>query len=178
EVKLLKRKKGEAKSAAVAPRKEAPAPTAALHKNDKNVKAPPGTKKPAATLDPPAAKRKKSLKKILGEINKQPAGRGAPAASNLDPCKNDQASKDPVSASPSNKSGREEKKTRDDTTPADGVEEDDDESVDDLQDARSEPHGAGHGEADEGDAEMARGTASFTPNPHRGRQRRHYYHPK
>ncbi|CAN0352657.1 unnamed protein product, partial [Ectocarpus sp. 6 AP-2014] len=100
EVKLLKRKKGEAKSAAVAPRK-----------------APPGTKKPAATLDPPAAKRKKSLNKA-GPGNKQPAGRAAPAASNLDPCKNDQASKDPVSASPSNKSGREEKKTRDDTTPA------------------------------------------------------------
>ncbi|CAN0003583.1 unnamed protein product [Ectocarpus sp. 6 AP-2014] len=147
--------------------------------------APPGTKKPAATLDPPAAKRKKSLNKA-GPGNKQPAGRAAPAASNLDPCKNDQASKDPVSASPSNKSGREEKKTRDDTTPADGVEEDDDESVDDLQDARSEPHddlenddsqGAGDGEADKGDAGMARGTASSTPNPHRGRQR-HHYHPK
>ncbi|CAM9879198.1 unnamed protein product [Ectocarpus sp. 8 AP-2014] len=158
EAKMQKRKKAEAKSAAVAARNETPAPTAVLRNNDKNVKAPPGTKKPAATLDPSAAKSKKCLNNAAPGT-KQPAERAAPASANLDPSKNDQASKDPVSASPSNKSGREEKKTRDDTTSTanhltaseqsflkkllakqNGVEsgdseEDDDESVDDLEDA-------------------------------------------
>ncbi|CAM9803789.1 unnamed protein product, partial [Ectocarpus sp. 13 AM-2016] len=110
------RKKAEVKSAAVAARKvRAPALTAALRSNDKNVKAPPGTKKAAATLDPSAAKSKTSLIKAAPGT-KKPAERAAPAAANLDSSKNDQASKDPVSASPPNKSGREEKKTRDDTT--------------------------------------------------------------
>ncbi|CAB1099175.1 unnamed protein product [Ectocarpus sp. CCAP 1310/34] len=94
EAKLLKRKKGEAKSAAVAARKarttkETPALTAALRYNDKNVKAPFGTKKPAATLDPSAAKSKKRLNKALPGTKKS-AERAAPAAANLDPSKNDQ----------------------------------------------------------------------------------------
>ncbi|CBJ34113.1 expressed unknown protein [Ectocarpus siliculosus] len=183
------RKKGEAKSATVAAQKarttkETPAPTAARRNNDKNVKAPPGTKKPAATLGQSAAKSKKILNKAAPGTNK-PAERAAPAAANLDPSKNDQASKGPVSASPSNKSGREEKKTRDDTTSTanrrtasgksyvkkllakqnavesgDSEEADADESVDELEDARAEPHGdlesddsqgAGDGSADEGE---------------------------
>ncbi|CAM9513061.1 unnamed protein product [Ectocarpus sp. 8 AP-2014] len=198
EAKLLKRKKAEAKS--VAARKETPAPTAALRNNDKNVKAPPGTKKSAATLDPSAAKSKKKLEQGIGGDGapgtKQPAERAAPAAANLDLSKNDQASKDPVSASPSNKSGREEKKTRDDTTSTSGdSEEDDDESVDDLEDARAEPHGdlenddtqgAGDGKADpwtafglfEGDAGVARGTVLSTKHSNRERQRSGHHDPE
>ncbi|CAN0421375.1 unnamed protein product, partial [Ectocarpus sp. 12 AP-2014] len=171
EAKLLKRKKAEVNSAAVAARKarrrpsETPAPTAALRSNDKNVKAPPGTKKAAATLDPSAAKSKTSLIKAAPGT-KKPAERAAPAAANLDSSKNDQASKDPVSASPPSKSGREEKKTRDDTTSTSGdSEDDDDESVDDLEDARVEPHGdlesddsqgAGDGKANEASLKVRR----------------------
>ncbi|CAM9931884.1 unnamed protein product [Ectocarpus sp. 12 AP-2014] len=55
EAKLLERKKAEAKSAAVTARKATPAPTAALRNNDKNVKAAPGTKKPAERVPPSAA---------------------------------------------------------------------------------------------------------------------------
>ncbi|CAN0301668.1 unnamed protein product [Ectocarpus sp. 6 AP-2014] len=155
EAKLLKRKKGEAKSAAVAARKGTPAPTAALHKNDKNVKAPPCTKKPAATLDPPAAKKKKSLNEA-GLGNKQPAVRAAPAAASLDPCKNDQANR--LTASES--SFLKKLLAKQHGTESGDSEEDDDESVDHLQDARSEPQddlenddsqGAGDGEADEGE---------------------------
>ncbi|CAN0361755.1 unnamed protein product [Ectocarpus sp. 6 AP-2014] len=130
EAKLLKRKKDEAKSAAVAARKGTPAPTAALPKNDKNVKA--------------------------GPDNKQPAVRAAPAAASLDPCKNDQANR--LTASES--SFLKKLLAKQHGTESGDSEEDDDESVDHLQDARSEPQddlenddsqGAGDGEADEGE---------------------------
>ncbi|CAN0289850.1 unnamed protein product [Ectocarpus sp. 6 AP-2014] len=130
EAKLLKRKKDEAKSAAVAARKGTPAPTAALPKNDKNVKAGPG--------------------------NKQPAVRAAPAAASLDPCKNDQANR--LTASES--SFLKKLLAKQHGVESGDSEEDDDESVDHLQDARSEPQddlenddsqGAGDGEADEGE---------------------------
>ncbi|CBJ28580.1 hypothetical protein Esi_0109_0060 [Ectocarpus siliculosus] len=135
EAKLLKRKKGEAKSAAVAARKGTPAPTAALHKNDNNVKA--------------------------GPSNKQPAGRAAPAAASLDPCKNDQANR--LTASES--SFLKKLLAKQHGTESGDSEEDDDESVDHLQDARSEPQddlenddsqGAGDGEADEASLKVMR----------------------
>ncbi|CAN0152389.1 unnamed protein product [Ectocarpus sp. 6 AP-2014] len=135
EAKLLKRKKGEAKSAAVAARKGTPAPTAALHKNDKNVKA--------------------------GLGNKQPAVRAAPAAASLDPCKNDQANR--LTASES--SFLKKLLAKQHGTESGDSEEDDDESVDHLQDARSEPQddlenddsqGAGDGEADEASLKVMR----------------------
>ncbi|CAM9571788.1 unnamed protein product [Ectocarpus sp. 12 AP-2014] len=193
EAKLLKRKKAEAKIAAVAARKT-PAPAAALRKNDKNVKAPPATKKAATSLDPSAAKSKTRIGGDAAPGTKKPAERAAPAAANLDSSKNDQASKDPVSASQPNKSGREEKKTHpcfNDTRPGlrvnrltaseksflkkllakqNGVESGDserhvDESVDDLEDARAEPHGdlesddsqgAGDSKADEASLKVMR----------------------
>ncbi|CAN0081436.1 unnamed protein product [Ectocarpus sp. 6 AP-2014] len=135
EAKLLKRKKGEAKSAAVAARKGTPAPTAALHKNDKNVKA--------------------------GLGNKQPAVRAAPAAASLDPCKNDQANR--LTASES--SFLKKLLAKQHGTESGDSEENDDESVDHLQDARSEPQddlenddsqGAGDGEADEASLKVMR----------------------
>ncbi|CAN0266800.1 unnamed protein product [Ectocarpus sp. 12 AP-2014] len=146
EAKLLKRKKAEAKSAAVAARKKA-----------------------AATLDPSAGKSKTSLNKAAPGT-KKPVERAAPAAANLDSSKNDQAGEDPVSTSPPNKSKSEQNKTRDDTTSTNGLEsgdseEDVDESVDDLEDARAEPHGdlesddsqgAGDSKADEASLKVMR----------------------
>ncbi|CAM9624389.1 unnamed protein product [Ectocarpus sp. 4 AP-2014] len=93
--------------------------------------APPGTKRPAATLDPSAAKSKKSLNKdnlpcrslLLVFVvpaapgTNKPTERAAPAAVNLDPSPNDQVTpRDYLRIlCPSKKSGREEKKTRGDT---------------------------------------------------------------
>ncbi|CAB1103417.1 unnamed protein product [Ectocarpus sp. CCAP 1310/34] len=134
--KLLKRKKAKAKSAAVAARK-----------------APPGTKKAAATLDPSAAKSKTSLNKAAPGT-KKPAERAAPAAANLDSCKNDQANR----LTASEKSFLKKLLAKQNGVESGDLEEDDDESVDDLEDARAEPHGdlesydsqgAGDGKADE-----------------------------
>ncbi|CAM9357186.1 unnamed protein product, partial [Ectocarpus sp. 12 AP-2014] len=135
EAKLLKRKKAEAKSTAVAARKETPDPTAALRNNDKNVKAAPGTKKPAE--------------------------RAAPAGANLDSSKNDQVNR----LTAWEKSFLKEILAKQNGVESGDSEEDDDDSVDDLEDARAEPHdrlrvddsqGAGDGKADEASLKVRR----------------------
>ncbi|CAM9660471.1 unnamed protein product [Ectocarpus sp. 12 AP-2014] len=156
----LKRKKADAKSAAVAARKETPAPTAALRNNNKNVKAPPGTKKAAATLEPSAAKSKTSLNKAAPGT-KKPVERAAPAGANLDSSKNDQANR----LTASEKSFLKKILAKQNGVESGDSEEDDDESVDDLEDARAEPpgdlesddsQGAGDGKADEASLKVRR----------------------
>ncbi|CAM9579194.1 unnamed protein product [Ectocarpus sp. 12 AP-2014] len=132
EAKLLKRKKAEAKSAAVAARKKA-----------------------AATLDPSAGKSKTSLNKAAPGT-KKPVERAAPAAANLDSSKNDQVNR----LSASEKSFLKKLLAKQNGLESGDSEEDVDESVDDLEDARAEPHGdlesddsqsAGDSKADEGE---------------------------